>query len=708
MKRFTVILLLLALFGCCSHAATVLHCARDMEHITVAEAEIGVPFRIVGTLTGFLISQTNLPSQLFFHDDSGTTVLSNNLQPAPRNIRPGDLVEASGVVSTKGRGIYAKLHALEFVRHQQPEHVRDVTIADLVSGRHDGRLVSTRGVVTGVFPDEIEPSYSYAILTDGPCALYAPIHIQSHRMKNADDLLGANVELTGWCCNSALTGAREHLGCCFTSAPDGIRIIHKPPYDPFDAPELDDCRRRAPAEICAIGPRRMSGEVLAAWRRNRFLLKCADGRLSCICTVKPELPPFGATVEVVGIPETDLYHINMSAARWRKLADPPASAPRAPRPVDARDILQMQNGRPSYNTGLHGQAICIDGIVRIVPQPEDPDGQLYVESNGMLVAADFSTVTQALPPLRPGCRVAVSGTCVFESENWRPNAIFPTIKKAVIVGRTPSDLRLVSNPPWWTPLRLLVVIVAMSTCIVAVVFWNRILNRRIEQRSRELLDEQIAHVSSDLKTMERTRLAIELHDSLSQNLTGVALQLQPSKEIILQDAEAASVHLEAADRALLSCREELRNCLRDLRSEALETADIDQAIRLTLSPHVSGTAVSIRFNVPRERISDSTLHAVLRIIRELVLNAIRHGHATSVRIAGAIEDDSLLFSVSDNGCGFNPCDRPGPREGHFGLEGIRERINSFNGKFKMDSKPGFGTKMTITLLLPKEEKSCAG
>ena len=75
------------------------------------------------------------------------------------------------------------------------------------------------------------------------------------------------------------------------------------------------------------------------------------------------------------------------------------------------------------------------------------------------------------------------------------------------------------------PARLLALIAVLFAGLGAFVVWNRHLARRIERRSRELLDEQIAHVSSDLKTMERTRLAIELHDSLAQNLTGVALEL---------------------------------------------------------------------------------------------------------------------------------------------------------------------------------------
>lgn len=130
---------------------------------------------------------------------------------------------------------------------------------------------------------------------------------------------------------------------------------------------------------------------------------------------------------------------------------------------------------------------------------------------------------------------------------------------------------------------------------------------------------------------------------------------------------------------------------------------MDKAIRMTLEPHVENTRVSVRFNVPRARLSDNTAHAILRIVRELVLNALRHGKATAVRVAGALEEDQVSFSVRDDGCGFDPDSHPGAREGHFGLVGIRERVKAFDGKLEIDSRPGGGTKVAVTLHLPHEQ-----
>ena len=116
--------------------------------------------------------------------------------------------------------------------------------------------------------------------------------------------------------------------------------------------------------------------------------------------------------------------------------------------------------------------------------------------------------------------------------------------------------------------------------------------------------------------------------------------------------------------------------------------------------------VHVHFNVPRSRMSDTTAHALLRIIRELTANAVRHGRATSISIAGEIIDNRLHISVSDNGSGFDLESCPSSSTGHFGLDGIRERIDKFNGTISIDSAPGKGTRVEIRIQTPhaKPEK----
>ena len=126
---------------------------------------------------------------------------------------------------------------------------------------------------------------------------------------------------------------------------------------------------------------------------------------------------------------------------------------------------------------------------------------------------------------------------------------------------------------------------------------------------------------------------------------------------------------------------------------------MDEAIRQTLAPHTTNVELAVRFNVPRERISDNTAHAILRIIRELTINAVRHGRASKIWVAGSVDGDRLLFSVRDNGSGFDPSAAPSFEEGHYGLVGINERVESFEGEFKIESTLGNGTRATVAFNL---------
>ena len=124
---------------------------------------------------------------------------------------------------------------------------------------------------------------------------------------------------------------------------------------------------------------------------------------------------------------------------------------------------------------------------------------------------------------------------------------------------------------------------------------------------------------------------------------------------------------------------------------------LNEAIRRTLAPFIGEVALQIRFNVPRRDLSDDTAHALMRIIRELASNATRHGKAKTIRIAGALENGRLLFSVSDDGAGFDPQRHPGGDEGHFGLDGIRERIENLGGSMEIESAPDKGSTIRISM-----------
>jgi signal transduction histidine kinase len=205
-----------------------------------------------------------------------------------------------------------------------------------------------------------------------------------------------------------------------------------------------------------------------------------------------------------------------------------------------------------------------------------------------------------------------------------------------------------------------------------------------EKRGRELFRERTASALVELKKDERTRLAVELHDSISQTLTGAAMQLDAGE-------------IGAAKRILASCRRELRCCLWDLRSNAIDAEFFADAVRETLSPHLGERSVSIDLNFRSSALSEPMRHTALRIIREAAVNAVRHGHAGTIAISGELSGRRLAFSIIDDGRGFDPTAVQRSGNEHFGIIGMRERASAFNGSIKISSSPGSGTEVAVVL-----------
>jgi len=153
---------------------------------------------------------------------------------------------------------------------------------------------------------------------------------------------------------------------------------------------------------------------------------------------------------------------------------------------------------------------------------------------------------------------------------------------------------------------------------------------------------------------------------------------------------------------LKSCRTDLRRCLWDLRNDVLDEPDFPKAIEQTVRPIAGQARLAVRFEGRRKDISDSTAHALLSILRELSANAVNHGQAKSIRIAGECRPEGIRFSVQDDGIGFDPQSVPNQDSGHFGLDGIRERLQRLGGTLDVTSRPGRGAYIRLSIKSPLE------
>ena len=654
----------------------------------------GVPFEITAT-----IIHQPCSNRYAVQDATGAVIIELTEPLRQGRLSQGDHVRIQGttVAGFLGHSCYAIGETAHVLSREVIPLPIETDAAGLAGGLFDNRLIRFKGMVVDTFRDEIDSQWIFLVLKDGHESFYACFapHDPNASM---GDLIGAEIAITGFY-SALISDPRFHSGrYILFSGRDAISVLRPAPDDPFDVPLLTAKHHDRAEAINGMERRRVTGRVIAVWHGDRMLLRTAEGRISRVDLADRDPPSYGMTVDAVGQPETDLYRLNLSRGIWRT-SDVAVAVEPPPTDVTAWQMLHDYAKRPAIQIEYHGKAVRLKGLVRSLPSFGYSDGRLALECDRYIVPVDASACPQAFAGVEIGCVLEVAGTCLIETENWRPNAPFPHVDGFAIVVRTPQDIRIISRPPWWTTGRLLAVIGTLLAALAGVFVWNRQLNRLAERRGRELTEETIARATADLKVGERTRLAIELHDALSQNLTGVALEIETSDVLIDGSPAQAHQHLGIAAKTVKSCREELKNCLWDLRNDALGEKTMDAAIRRTLAPHVRDIDIAVRFNVPRERLSDNTAHALLRIIRELVQNAIRHGHAKTIKIAGGLESDRLLFSVQDDGCGFDPENHPGVLQGHFGLQGIRERVKQFNGNLAIKSKSEKGTRVAISIKL---------
>jgi signal transduction histidine kinase len=214
-----------------------------------------------------------------------------------------------------------------------------------------------------------------------------------------------------------------------------------------------------------------------------------------------------------------------------------------------------------------------------------------------------------------------------------------------------------------------------------------ITNARLYERSREL---------SILS--ERNRLALELHDAVTQKLFSLNLAAESAATLLARDAEAARTQLERVRALSREALDELRSLILGLRPADLEHDGLEGALRkeVAMVSRVHGIEVKLRArSVPGP---DAPRDAqVLRIANEAVHNAVRHAAASRVTVDLRGDGSTLLaLEVTDDGHGFDPED-PELRSRHLGLTSMEERAAELGGRLAITSAPGGGTTVRLEL-----------
>ena len=231
----------------------------------------------------------------------------------------------------------------------------------------------------------------------------------------------------------------------------------------------------------------------------------------------------------------------------------------------------------------------------------------------------------------------------------------------------------------------------------------------LEKANRQLAD-YVAQVEDLTIANERQRMARELHDTLSQGLAGLILQLEAADAHLTNNRndKAQSIIGNAMEQARVTLAD-ARHAIDDLRQPSLD--DLDSALRLEISRFSSATDISVHFHsdqisTPQGTLSlpASTKETLVRALAESLTNIAHHAQAQTVKVNVEAKDNNILLTVKDDGIGFDTSTIP---SGHYGILGIKERVRLVNGTFELQSEKDNGTLLKITIPFLAERSASA-
>ncbi|MCZ8523320.1 MULTISPECIES: sensor histidine kinase [Paenibacillus] len=224
-------------------------------------------------------------------------------------------------------------------------------------------------------------------------------------------------------------------------------------------------------------------------------------------------------------------------------------------------------------------------------------------------------------------------------------------------------------------------------------------------KSRQLMGLKIILAQEE----ERKRIAREIHDGLAQNMANMVLRTEITERMLAKEAYSA-VKEELGDLKIgvRAGIEEVRKIIFNLRPMALDDLGLVPTLRKFMQDYEERTKISTRFElVGKEvRLPSGMEVAVYRLVQEAFSNVLKHAQASHITLELTFQQQMIKLTVTDNGVGFNAegIDRKITQGSHYGLMGMRERVELLEGRFDIQSEVGAGTKVSLVIPIKSESK----
>lgn len=247
---------------------------------------------------------------------------------------------------------------------------------------------------------------------------------------------------------------------------------------------------------------------------------------------------------------------------------------------------------------------------------------------------------------------------------------------------TEISLAILQRPHFWRTPWFLACCVALLAGMVLAAYRLRLWQMRM--RFEAVLNE-------------RGRLAREMHDTVIQGCAGISALLEALASLHEENGSLPEDLLEHARRQVRTTIDEARQAVWNLRQGQPSGRMLEQTLE-SMAQQIGGDAgVPVVCEVTGRQfpLTQFATHELMMMAREAVYNAVLHARASRIEVRATFGRDDLTLEVSDDGVGFDPEAIFALEDRHYGLVGLRERVQAIGGEFRLDSISGRGTNLTV-------------
>ena len=225
-------------------------------------------------------------------------------------------------------------------------------------------------------------------------------------------------------------------------------------------------------------------------------------------------------------------------------------------------------------------------------------------------------------------------------------------------------------------------------------------NARLHEERVAMLRWQLAEVTA-AQEEERQRIARELHDGVGPSLASLNLRLHTAGKLLERDRQRAADEIAELAELAQANIQDIRRLIYDLRPAVLDELGLVPALRDYAARWRRDHGVELAASLPEgsERLPAPVETALFRVVQEGLANAARHAHARRVELALEWDEKAVRLCLSDDGQGFDlqEAQDRARQGGHLGLWSMRERVEQLGGQFAVETAPGRGTRLKMTI-----------